>query len=318
MDFTVERGEAGTALTAFLRARAAKPWSTVKEWVASGKVFVDGVRAAKEGSRLRAGQRVEVRMTAPRRKLPGEREVRIVFEDAQVVVIDKPAGVSSVPYQPKAADTAEEGTERDTAMDLVRDAWRKLGKAATATPLHVVHRIDKETSGLLVFAKTKKAETALAAQLRAHTMDRSYLCVAHGEVKADRIESRLVVDRGDGLRGSGRGATREGKRAITHVNPVRALAGATLCEVRLETGKTHQIRIHLSERGHPLVGEKVYIRDFIRRGHEPIESPRLLLHAATLGFAHPTTGAKVSFEAELPADFREIVRSLTKIVRPIT
>ena len=126
-----------------------------------------------------------------------------------------------------------------------------------------MHRIDRATSGLLAFAKTKRAEVGLAAQLRAHTMERMYICVAHGVVTPRRIESNLVADRGDGLRGS---TTRsdQGKRAITHVAVRAALRGATLCEVRLETGKTHQIRIHLAESGHPLVGEPVYIRDYQR------------------------------------------------------
>jgi 23S rRNA pseudouridine1911/1915/1917 synthase len=113
-------------------------------------------------------------------------------------------------------------------MDLVRGAWRRLGKPATTVPLHVVHRIDRATSGLLAFAKTKRAELALAAQLRAHTMTREYLCVAHGAVASRRIETKLVADRGDGLRGS---TTRAGagKLAITHVEAVRALRGSTLC-----------------------------------------------------------------------------------------
>jgi 23S rRNA pseudouridine1911/1915/1917 synthase len=124
--------------------------------------------------------------------------------------------------------------------------------------------------------------------------------VAHGRVKTARIESMLVPDRGDGLRGSTRHAG-QGKRAITHVTAMRAVGrAATLCEVRLETGKTHQIRIHLSEAGHPLVGEKVYVRDF---GGEQLPSPRLLLHAATLAFVHPITEEKLSFSSELPADF---------------
>jgi 23S rRNA pseudouridine1911/1915/1917 synthase len=215
-------------------------------------------------------------------------------------VIDKPAGISSVPYDDR---------ETGTAMDLVRGAWRRMGKPATSVALHVVHRIDRATSGLLMFAKSKRAELGLAAQLRVHTMEREYRCVAHGVVTPRRIESYLVADRGDGLRGS-TSRVHQGKRAVTHVDVVRTLRGATLCAVRLETGKTHQIRIHLAESGHPLVGEDVYIRDF--RG-TPIASPRLLLHAATLGFEHPITGERVRLAADLPEDFTAVLDRLTPV-----
>jgi 23S rRNA pseudouridine1911/1915/1917 synthase len=300
MKFVAGDDEAGRALAGFLRGRLPeRPWREVKRWIATGKVFVDGKVAEDEGARVAAGQEVEVRMAAPRR---AARSVRIVHEDARLIVVDKPSGVSSVPYE-----THEQGT----ALDLVRDAWRRQGRPATAQPLFVVHRIDKETSGLLVYAKSKAAERELAAQFRAHTVERLYVCVAHGDVRPARIESRLVADRGDGLRGSTRHPG-QGKRAVTHVTPIERLAGATLCHVRLETGKTHQIRIHLAEAGHPLVGEKVYIRDLVARGGEPIAAARLLLHAATLGFRDPATEAKLSFEAPLPADFDEAVAPLRR------
>jgi len=157
-----------------------------------------------------------------------------------------------------------------------------------------------------MFAKTKRAELGLAAQLRSHEMARQYRCVAHGVVTPGRIESQLIADRGDGLRGSTTLANR-GKRAVTHVDVERVLRGATLCRVRLETGRTHQIRIHLSESGHPLVGEEVYIRDYTQA---LIKSPRLLLHAATLGFDHPITGARVELAAELPPDFTAMLDRL--------
>jgi 23S rRNA pseudouridine1911/1915/1917 synthase len=296
----VAADEAGKALAGFLRGREPeRPWSEIKRWIASGKVFVDGAACLDEGARVRAGQTVEVRMNAARRPAV---EVRLVFEDTHLVVIDKPAGVSSVPYDER---------ETGTAMDLVREAWRRMGRPATTTALHVVHRIDKETSGLLVFAKTKRAERGLAAQLRAHTVARRYLCVAHGAVRAQTIESDLVADRGDGLRGSAR-FPGQGKRAVTHVEPVEALAGATLVAVRLETGKTHQIRIHLAERGHPLVGERVYVRDAERAGLTLLPASRLLLHAATLGFEHPLSRAALAFESPLPADFAEALARLRR------
>jgi 23S rRNA pseudouridine1911/1915/1917 synthase len=297
MPWPVDSG--GVTLAAFVKARANVPWSVAKRHVETGKVFVDGACVTAVDHRLAAGQTVELRTNAPRPRDP-EREGVLVFDDAHVVVIDKPAGVSSVPYEPR---------EQGTAMDLIRGAWRRAGKPATNVPLHVVHRIDRATSGLLAFAKTKRAEVGLAAQLRAHTMTRMYICVAHGVMTTRRIESYLVADRGDRLRGS---TTRidQGKRAVTHVEAHEALRDATLCHVRLETGKTHQIRIHLAEAGHPLVGETVYIKDYEQEGRRVIASPRLLLHAATLGFEHPVTGERVELSSALPDDFTAVVARL--------
>jgi 23S rRNA pseudouridine1911/1915/1917 synthase len=158
----------------------------------------------------------------------------------------------------------------------------------------------------LAFAKSKRAELGLATQFREHTIERVYACVAHGKMLTQTIESQLVADRGDGIRGS---TTRpgQGKRAVTHVTAVDELRGATLCHVRLETGKTHQIRIHFAESGHPLVGETVYVRDY---GGPVIASARLMLHAATLGFAHPITGERVALAAEAPPDFEAVVARL--------
>lgn len=302
-EWTVTDGEAGRTVAEVLRLRRDVSWSQAKRWVSTGKVFVDGVPRTDAGARVQAGQRVALRMHAPRPRAP-EREVRIVHEDAHVVVIDKPAGVSSVPYEER---------ESGTAMDLLRAAWRRRDRDGGRVPLHVVHRIDKATSGLLAFAKSKRGETGLAAQLREHSLERTYLCVAHGAVRPGRIESRLVRDRGDGLRGSAR-HPEQGKRAVTHVQVEEVMNGrlgrASLCRVRLETGKTHQIRIHLAEQGHPLVGEAVYIRDFLARGGRSITSPRLLLHAATLGFAHPVTGRPVSLSSPLPPDFEDMLARL--------
>jgi 23S rRNA pseudouridine1911/1915/1917 synthase len=289
----------GDTVAAFVRARTAQPWSQVKRWIERGKVFVDGELATAIDHRVAAGQTVELRTSAPRPRDP-MREAVIVHDDPHVVVIDKPSGVSSVPYEER---------EQGTAMDLIRGAWRRMGKPATSVPLHVVHRIDRATSGLLMFAKSKRAEAGLGAQLRSHTVERTYHCVAHGRVLSGRIESMLVADRGDGLRGSTPHAG-QGKRAVTHVTAQEALRGATLCEVRLETGKTHQIRIHLAESGHPLVGETVYVRDMLDAGARAIASPRLLLHAATLGFVHPVTGETLRFAAALPADFTAMLDKL--------
>jgi 23S rRNA pseudouridine1911/1915/1917 synthase len=298
--FTIDVAERELTLAATLRRKLPNlTWSEARRLCETGKVRVDGEVVLDSALRVRASREITLVMAAPR---PRAEVVgfRVAFEDGHLIIIEKPAGVTSVPYERK--DTG-------TALDLIRTHWRHSGKRATATPLYTVHRIDKDTSGLLCFAKTRLAERALHEVFQRHEARREYLAVAHGAVTSRRIESSLVADRGDGIRGSSR-RPGEGQRAVTHVTAVRQLRAATLIRVRLETGRTHQIRIHLSEAGHPLVGETVYIRDLLRAEREPLPSPRLLLHAATLGLPHPVTGEAIDLRAEPPPDFIEALEAL--------
>lgn len=299
----------GVTLAGALRGHLPhKSWRQVRELCASGKVMVNGARVIDSTLRMAGGEKVVWNMAKPdpRRQIdrPG---FRIVHEDGHLVVIEKPEGVSTVPYERK---------ESGTALDLIREAWRRQGKRATATPLYIVHRIDKDTSGLVCFAKTKLAERGLHHVFKQHLAAREYTAVAHGRVRGGRIESRLIADRGDGLRGSvhlARGHARdEGQLAVTFVDVVEELRTATVCKVRLQTGRTHQIRIHLAEQGHPLVGETVYVRDYLRRGAKPIACDRLLLHAGTLGFDHPVTGKRLDFDVPPPPEFERAVAALRK------
>ncbi|MEZ4312318.1 MAG: RluA family pseudouridine synthase [Polyangiaceae bacterium] len=179
------------------------------------------------------------------------------------------------------------------------------------TPLGVVQRLDKGTSGLLVFSRTVAAKKHLSQQLRQRSMFRRYLAIAHGDVKSRTFRSLIAPNRGDGLRGSvgrmGGRAPREEDLAVTHVERIEGLRGATLIACRLETGRTHQIRIHLAEAGHPLVGEHVYVRDF--KGAK-IAAPRVMLHAAELGFVHPANEREMSFRWEPPSDFESVLEGL--------
>jgi 23S rRNA pseudouridine1911/1915/1917 synthase len=176
-----------------------------------------------------------------------------------------------------------------------------------------VHRLDRETSGLMVFARTAEAEKHLGQQFRVHSIKRRYMAIVRGAVGAQTIESRLVRDRGDGRRG-GTNLSNTGKLAVTHVRPIEQLGDYTLVECRLETGRTHQIRIHLAENGHPLCGEKVYGQPLFRAGQPDTSgAPRLALCAVELGFVHPVTGETMHFEMPLSPDLAEFVERLRKI-----
>jgi 23S rRNA pseudouridine1911/1915/1917 synthase len=207
-----------------------------------------------------------------------------------VIVVDKPAGVSTVPF------AGDERPERGTLDRLVAD-W--LGQRR----VFVVQRLDRDTTGPIVFARTADAARSLSGQLRRHTVTRRYWALVHGALTAgETIRSELVADRGDGRRGSllpGRRAPAAERRlAVTHVTPVARLGPLSLVECRLETGRTHQIRIHLAERGHPLVGERAYAPGGPAGGAE-----RILLHAFELCFDHPTRGERRRFAGLPPEDF---------------
>jgi 23S rRNA pseudouridine1911/1915/1917 synthase len=178
--------------------------------------------------------------------------------------------------------------------------------------LRIVQRLDKETSGLVVFARTVDAERGLGMQFRKHTVTRRYLAIVKGIVTPQTIRSTLVRDRGDGRRGSTM-LNNTGKEAVTHISVVERLPGYTLLSCKLETGRTHQIRIHLAELGHPVCGERVYNRKF---NGEPIPddsgAPRLALHAAELGFKHPITDEAMHWEMPPPDDLREFLAQLRK------
>ena len=302
---TVDTESRQPTLAAVVREQESITWSRARALCASGQVTVNGKRCLDPALRVRSGEVVVVDQSAPKLRTRPLAETAIVYFDRDVVVVDKPVGMLSV---------ADEPGNRDTLAEYTRAMLRSLGGPGVDAKLGVVHRLDKDTSGLMVFARTAHAKRALAEQFRAHNVERVYRAIAHGTVTAKRIDTYLVMDRGDGLRGSYgryRRATGEApagaRRAVTHVTPIAPLAGATLVECRLETGRQHQIRIHLSELGHPLVGERVYIRDY---PGVTIQATRTMLHARTLGFVHPRTLKHIRFQVEPPLDFQVMAASL--------
>lgn len=293
-------------------------WGTARAWIASGKVRVAGELALEPTARVRAGQTISFDERARRTASGRLSDDAIMYLDAHIVVVAKPPGVSTVPYTGADGDGPRHTSERDTLDAHVR--WwlarhTAAGERRDVRPnLGAVHRLDKETSGLIVFTRTWLAKKSLTAQFRKHIVRRSYLAIAHGEVASRTIRSFLVADRGDGFRGSVRSASPRAwpggaREAVTHVERLEPLRGATLIACRLETGRTHQIRIHLGEAGHPLLGERVYLRGWTGK---PIPAPRLMLHSAELGFVHPATGLAVGWELPMPGDMGEVLKRLRR------
>jgi len=284
----------------------------VRQVRVGGDLCLDGAR------RLKEGEAVEV-LARPLPRPRHDHQVRLRHLDGDLVVVEKPSGISTVRHPSERAWNAERKALSPTLEDMLPRLIVRAENRPVKGPLprlRIVQRLDKETSGLVVFARSVEAERGLGQQFKKHTVVRRYLAVVPGRMQGQRIESSLVRDRGDGRRGSlavnGQATLKgEGKVAITHVEVAERLPGYTVLHCRLETGRTHQIRIHLAELGHPICGEKVYTRDV--RGNVFVDrsgAPRLALHAAELGFVHPVRGEPLHWTMPLPPDLDEFVRRL--------
>ncbi|GIW82013.1 MAG: ribosomal large subunit pseudouridine synthase D [Gemmatales bacterium] len=313
--FIVSRAESGKTVAMVTSARLSRSPRSLRRWFAEQRIHVEGKVCRNPRRRVHAGQ--EIRIIAERRdEKDRAKRPLIVYEDKHIVVVNKPAGITTMRH---AYEAAEFGSRAQrflprTLADEVLAYYRRRG--LTKPRLYAVHRLDKETSGLVVFARTKDAERHLGHQFRLHSVGRLYLAVVRGRAKSQRIASRIVRDRGDGRRGSALNP-KLGKWAVTHVRVLENLGDYTLVECRLETGRTHQVRIHLGEQGTPLCGERVYDRP--RHGRPlPDDSgfPRLALHATYLAIDHPETGQRMEWTAPLPADFDRALQRLRRKAQP--
>jgi 23S rRNA pseudouridine1911/1915/1917 synthase len=307
----------GQTLAAVVRQTiVGSSWAGARRLIASRRVKVNGVICLDDARRLTARDQVDV-FDWPPSTAPPERQVRIVYSDADIVVVDKPAGLQTVRRNEERDWPAERKLRQPVLIEMVermmtpvrpaKNAKRK-GRAPPPTRVRAVHRLDRDTSGLMLFALSADAERELVRRFSKHEIERVYRAVVHGIINKPRtIDTWIARDRGDGIRGSvppGTGHA-DAQRAITHVRPIEQIGQAySLIECRLETGRTHQIRIHLAEVGHMLCGEKIYLRP--SPGSPIVEEtssvPRHALHSAELRFEHPITGRTMRFESNLPKD----------------
>jgi 23S rRNA pseudouridine1911/1915/1917 synthase len=310
---TISLEQEGRTLAAFLRARLPEySWSRVRHLIETRNIRINGELCLDPARRLREGQVIEI-LDRPAPKPPQHEPMKIVYLDTHLVVVEKPSGISTVRHPLERDWPAKRKALSPTLDEIVpKVIAQKEGRLRKGPPprLRVVHRIDKETSGLVVFARTVPAEQGLGKQFRAHSVLRRYLAIIPGTIQSQRITTRLVRDRGDGRRGSTK-LPGVGKQAVTNIELVEKLAGYSLVSCQLETGRTHQIRIHLAELGHPVCGEKVYNR---KPGGPAVAdqsgAPRLALHAAELGFVHPVTGQSLHWSMPLPLDLQSFLTRL--------
>lgn len=297
--FTVKEDESGKRLDAFLKEIFDDSSRTfLQGLITKGEVTVNE-KAAKANYKVRCNDEIYVNIPEPvsMEILPEEMDLDIVYEDADVLVVNKPAGLVVHPAHGHYSGTLVNG--------LLAHCHDLSGINGVLRP-GIVHRIDKDTSGLLMIAKNDEAHQSLAAQLKEHSVKRAYYALTHGVIS----EPEGLVDAPIGRHPTERkkmAVNLSGKEARTHYYVKERFGEYTLVECRLETGRTHQIRVHLAYIGHPLVGDELYCHR-----KETLGFPGQALHAYKLGFTHPRTGKKMCFEAPLPVYFQESLDKLRK------
>jgi 23S rRNA pseudouridine1911/1915/1917 synthase len=280
--------------------------SRLQEWIRAGRVRVDGA-AGRPSRRLRGGESVDVEPAElrPLRAEPEEIPLRILYEDEDVIAVDKPAGM---------VVHAGAGAHSGTLVNALLHHFGALSQLGGELRPGIVHRLDRYTSGVLLVARSDSAHRKLAEQFAARTVEKVYLALVHGKVKGEqgRIDKPISRDPARRVRMTARRGT--GRAAITEYKVVRRFGQFTLLEVRIKTGRTHQIRAHFASLGHPVAGDRVYGAPAQVEGLPPLG--RFFLHAYRVGFAQPASGVRVTVESPLPPELEAWMRSLIALEAP--
>jgi 23S rRNA pseudouridine1911/1915/1917 synthase len=270
--------------------------SFIQRLIEQGHVLVNGCRA-KSNYRVKAGDSIGIEI--PELQSVGVKAEKIpldiVYEDDALLVINKPAGMVVHPGS---------GNYSGTLVNALLFHCDNLSGINGVLRPGIVHRIDKDTTGLLMVAKDEETHRHLAAQLKAHTINRKYTALVRGVIEEDEGTVHAPIGRHPTKRKKMAVVARNSRKAVTHFTVLKRYPGYTLVEARLETGRTHQIRVHMNYIGHPVVGDSKYGRE------GELGSKSLMLHAAVLGFVHPVNNEYMEFKAPLPSHFREVLEAL--------
>jgi len=308
----VPDGAGGTRLDAFLASVVPElTRAAVQRLIEDGDVLLDGI-VQKSSYKVSEGEEISVTIPPPEPSsaIPEEMHLDILYEDSDLIVINKPAGMTVHPGAGVNSGTLVNG--------LLAHCSDLSGIGGEIRP-GIVHRIDKDTTGILVVAKNDAAHEGLAVQFRAHSVKRVYVALVFGSPRTDKGRVESIIGRHPVDRKRMSGSAKHGRHAVTHWKVLARFPEVTLLKLRLETGRTHQIRVHMSESGHPLVGDPVYGGSARATG---LKSPefrgmvkkfgRQALHAKTLGFRHPSTGEYIEFDSELPEDMQTLLDYLER------
>jgi 23S rRNA pseudouridine1911/1915/1917 synthase len=298
--------DAGKRLDVFLQEQLPEySRSRLQDWIKAGRVRVNGA-GQRASCRLRGGETIEVEPAAlqPLRAYAEDLPIEILYEDADVIAVNKPAGM---------VVHAGAGRHSGTLVNALLHHFGSLAAGGGEERPGIVHRLDRFTSGVLLVARTDAAHRSLAAQFAGRTIEKVYLALVHGVLERDqgRIEKPISRDPARRIRMTARRA--EGRSAITEYRVLDRLAGFTYLEVRIKTGRTHQIRAHFASIGHPVAGDRLYGAPATTPGAPPLE--RTFLHAHRVRFTQPSSGAPVTVESPLAPELAAWMESLAPAER---
>ena len=313
--------DAGQRLDQFLASALDVSRARVQQLISEQKILVNDA-AAKASLKLRGGERISVLGPAarpPLRAIPEEIPLDIVYEDDDLAIVNKPAGM----MVHAGAGATEDARNRGTLVNALLHHFASLSGVGGETRPGIVHRLDKETSGLIIVAKNDEAHRKLAAQFARREVKKKYIALVHGFVKKDSrtISASISRDRVRRIRMTTRQTG--GREAVSHYNVMwrrdTPFGKFTLLDVKIDTGRTHQIRVHMASLGHPIVGDTLYgAPQEMRAGRgkhrdaATISPPRNFLHAAELELIHPRSGAKLSFQSPLPAELQALLATIER------